>query len=265
MKLTFLGTGTSTGVPMIACTCDVCRSTDSKDKRLRASVLIEKNNTCIVVDTTPDFRTQMLRAGVTDLSAVLITHYHKDHLAGLDDLRAFVFAHNLPIPIYAQEDTQEIIMRDFPYARFCAPQKNNEADTDMPAIGLSLSLRNLKAGDTIQIGGIKVRAIPVMHDELPILGFVFDEQLVYITDAKYISEGVQQTIKNKECLVLNALRIQAHRAHFNLAEALAMQEKLRARTTYFTHISHYLGKASELMTQLPERVFLAYDGLVVHL
>jgi len=234
---------------MIACPCPVCHSEDKKDKRLRSSVLIESSTTRIVVDTTPDFRYQMLRAGVTKLDAVLFTHPHKDHIAGLDDIRAFNFFSGKPMPVYANEMTQEVIIREFPYAF-----------TDFRYPGLPEIQLNTIATDPFMIGDIRVEPIPVWHLKMPVLGFRFGS-FTYITDANRIDESEKPKIRGSGVLVLNALRKEKHISHFNLQEAISMTRELGIPTAYFTHISHQLGKHAEVNPELPSGMELAYDGL----
>jgi phosphoribosyl 1,2-cyclic phosphate phosphodiesterase len=249
LKISFLGSGTSSGVPMIACPCPVCHSSDIKDKRLRSSVLVESSTTRIVVDTTPDFRYQMLREHVNKLDAVLFTHPHKDHIAGLDDIRAFNFFSGKPMPVFANEMTQEVIIREFPYAF-----------TDFRYPGVPEIQLNTIATDPFMIGDIRVIPIQVWHLKMPVLGFRFG-QFTYITDANRIEESEKQKIHGSRILVLNALRIEKHISHFNLDEAVAMARELGVSEAYFTHISHQLGKHADVMAGLPEGIELAYDGL----
>jgi phosphoribosyl 1,2-cyclic phosphate phosphodiesterase len=249
IKISFLGSGTSSGVPMIACPCEVCHSDDKKDKRLRSSILVESSTTRIVIDTTPDFRYQMLRENVTRLDAVLFTHPHKDHIAGLDDIRAFNFFSGKPMPVFANEMTQEVIIREFPYAF-----------TDFRYPGVPEIQLNTIATDPFMIGDIRVEPVQVWHLKMPVLGFRFGN-FTYITDANRIDEAEKQKIRGSEIVVLNALRREKHISHFNLDEAIAMAHNLEATAAYFTHISHQMGKHAEVMSVLPEGTALAYDGL----
>ncbi|MCB9055533.1 MAG: MBL fold metallo-hydrolase [Chitinophagales bacterium] len=249
MKITFLGTGTSSGVPMIGCTCPVCTSTDKKDNRLRSSIMIESAKTTLVVDTGPDFRYQMLRQKVNKLDAVLFTHPHKDHLAGLDDIRAFNFFQKKPIDIYADSLTEEAIRRDFYYAF---------SDTKMPGVP-ELDLYTITL-ESFVIGDIPVTPILVWHLKMPVLGFRFGK-FTYITDANRIDDNEKEKIKGSDVLVLNALRKQKHISHFNLEEAIQLVKELKVPQGYFTHISHQLGKHADIENELPEGIDLAYDGL----
>jgi phosphoribosyl 1,2-cyclic phosphate phosphodiesterase len=246
-----LGTGTSTGVPMIACPCEVCASTDEKDKRLRSSILVQSSTTTIVVDTTPDFRTQMLRANVRQLDAVIFTHPHKDHLAGLDDVRAYNFFLKRPMDIYANEMTQESIVREFPYAF---------ADMKYPGIP-ELRLNRIDR-DPFVIGDITILPIHVWHLKMPVLGFRFGK-FTYITDANRIEEHEKAKIRGSERIVLNALRHEKHVSHYSLLEAVEEVRELGIPEAWFTHISHQLGRYADTNPTLPSGMALAYDGLVL--
>jgi phosphoribosyl 1,2-cyclic phosphate phosphodiesterase len=236
---------------MIGCPCPVCHSADKKDKRLRSSILVESSTTRIVVDTTPDFRYQMLRANVTRLDAVLFTHPHKDHIAGLDDIRAFNFFSGKPMPVFANEMTQEVIIREFPYAF-----------TDFRYPGVPEIQLNTIATDPFMIGDIRVEPVQVWHLKMPVLGFRFGD-FTYITDANRIDELEKSKIRGSQIIVLNALRRESHISHFNIEEAIAMTRNLEVPVAYFTHISHQLGKHSDVEPELPEGMHLAYDGLTL--
>jgi phosphoribosyl 1,2-cyclic phosphate phosphodiesterase len=251
LKITFLGTGTSTGVPMIACPCAVCASTDKRDKRLRSSILVQSPTTTIVVDTTPDFRYQMLREEVRQLDAVIFTHPHKDHLAGLDDVRAFNFFQRQAMNLYANEMTQETIVREFPYAF---------ADMKYPGIP-DLRLNDIDK-DPFVIGDITIQPIQVWHMKMPVLGFRFGD-FTYITDANRIEESEREKIRGSQQIVLNALRHEKHVSHFSLTEAIDEVRGLGVPRAWFTHVSHQLGKHSEVEPTLPEGMHLAYDRLVL--
>jgi phosphoribosyl 1,2-cyclic phosphate phosphodiesterase len=252
LKITFLGTGTSTGVPMVACPCEVCASPDPKDKRLRSSILVQSPATTLVIDTTPDFRYQMLRAGVRQLDAVVFTHPHKDHLAGLDDVRAYNFFQHRAMDLYANEMTQEAIIREFPYAF---------ADTKYPGIP-DLRLNRIDK-DRFIIGDITITPIKVWHMKMPVLGFRFGN-FTYITDANRIDPGEKDKIRGSEQIVLNALRQEKHLSHFSLAEAVAEVQELGVPQAWFTHISHQLGRHADVAPTLPDGMHLAYDGLVLN-
>lgn len=253
MKVTFLGTGTSQGVPVIGCTCEVCRSLDYRDKRLRSSVHIEVDGRSIVIDTGPDFRQQMLRESIRHLDAVLFTHGHRDHLAGLDDVRAYNFLQDSDMPLYAADIVLEQIKTEFYYAF---------SPTKYPGIP-QLQLHTVD-GQPFNIGNMLVTPLPVMHLKLPVLGFRIGN-FSYITDANLIPEKTYDLLKGTEVLVLNALQKESHISHFNLAEAIVEAKKIGARQTYFTHISHKLGLHKEVQKQLPESVALGHDGLTITL
>ncbi len=249
LTITFLGTGTSSGVPMIGCDCAVCTSTDPKDNRLRSSILVESANTSLVVDTGPDFRYQMLRQKVKKLDAVLFTHPHKDHMAGLDDIRAFNFFTKKPIDIYADSLTEEAVRRDFYYAF---------TDTKYPGIP-ELNLNTIST-EPFMVGDIPVIPIQVWHLKMPVMGFRFGS-FTYITDANRIEENEKYKIRGSEILVLNALRRQKHISHFSLGEAIDLVEELQIPEAYFTHLSHQMGLHAEIESELPEQIHLAWDGL----
>jgi phosphoribosyl 1,2-cyclic phosphate phosphodiesterase len=251
-SVTFLGTGTSSGVPMIACNCEVCTSKDKKDHRLRSSVLIKSSSTTIVIDTTPDFRYQMLREKVHQLDAVIYTHSHKDHMAGLDDVRAFNFFSGKPMQIYCDQLTEESIRRDFFYAF---------SDKKYPGVP-DLSLNPIEEVP-FTIGELLIEPIRVWHLHMPVLGFRIGP-FTYITDANRIDESEKNKIKGTEVLVLNALRKQPHVSHFTLDEAIQLSEELQVHQAYFTHISHQLGRHHHVSKILPQSCALAYDGLTLH-
>ena len=250
-KVTFLGTGTSSGVPMIGCRCEVCLSANIHDKRLRSSVLIESSNTSLVIDTTPDFRFQMLRTGVEKLDAILFTHPHKDHMAGLDDIRAFNYLLGKPMDVYANSLTEEALRRDYYYAF---------SDTKYPGVP-EINLHTITL-DPFQIGDLKIVPILVWHLKMPVLGFRLGP-FTYITDANKIDESECEKIKGSKVLVLNALRRTKHLSHFTLDEAVSIVEELNVPTAYFTHISHQLGLHASVNAELPTGIQLAYDGLTL--
>jgi phosphoribosyl 1,2-cyclic phosphate phosphodiesterase len=249
LKITFLGTGTSSGVPMIGCDCPVCSSADKKDKRLRSSILVESETTTLVVDTTPDFRYQMLRENVKKLDAVIFTHPHKDHIAGLDDVKAFTYFSKKPIEIYANAMTQEALKREFHYAF---------ADHKYPGVP-ELNLHTIES-EPFYVGDIKVIPILVWHLKMPVLGFRFGD-FTYITDANRIDPAEKQKIKGSKAMVLNALRHKKHISHYTLDEAIDLIHELNVPKGYLTHISHQLGKYADVNPALPEGIELAYDGM----
>ncbi len=251
LHITFLGTGTSSGVPMIGCDCMVCTSSNKKDKRLRSSIMVQSVNTTLVVDAGPDFRYQMLRAGVKHLDAIIFTHSHKDHVAGLDDVRAFNFFSGKGMPVYSSEMTQEVLIREFPYAF---------ADTKYP--GLPEIQLNSMPSESFMIGDIPVTPIDVWHLKMPVLGFRFGK-FTYITDANRIEPSEKEKIKGSEVLVLNALRKDKHISHFSLPEAIELAQELQVPTTYLTHISHQMGLHDVVEKELPPGIHFAYDGLQI--
>ena len=238
---------------MIGCSCEVCSSPDKKDKRLRSSILVESERTTLVVDTGPDFRYQMLRTGVKKLDAVLFTHPHKDHLAGLDDIKAFNYHSGKPMEIFADSLTEEALRRDFHYAF---------SDTKYP--GTPEINLNTIAMEPFIVGDIPVTPILVWHLRMPVMGYRFG-QFTYITDANRIDDIEKEKIKGTKILVLNALRKKKHISHFNLAEAIELAKVIGADKTYFTHISHQLGLYQVIEKELPENIHLSYDGLVISL
>ena len=251
ITITFLGTGTSSGVPMISCNCEVCRSEDPHDNRLRSSILVQSASTSIVVDTGPDFRTQMLREKIRKLDAVILTHPHKDHLAGLDDIKAFNFFNKKSIDIYADSLTEEAVRRDFHYAF---------SDTKYPGIPeLEMHTINL---DPFVVGDIPVIPVQVWHMKMPVMGFRFGK-FTYITDANRIDPEQMNKIRGSEVMVLNALRREKHISHFNLEEAIETVNDLKVPAAYFTHLSHQMGKHAEVETELPDGIHLSYDGLKI--
>lgn len=246
-----LGTGTSGGVPLIGCECEVCRSTDKKDKRLRSSAFIELDNFNFVIDTGPDFRYQMLRTGVKQLDAVVFTHDHKDHTAGLDDVRAFNFLQKSEMQVYATKVVQHALKKAYHYAF---------TENKYPGIP-QIKLNTIK-NEPFALGGKTITPIEVMHYKLPVLGFRIDD-FTYITDANYISKEELAKAAGTKVLVLNALRHQQHISHFTLNEAIEIAQTVKAEKTYFTHISHQLGLHQKIEKELPENIHLAYDGLTI--
>ena len=251
VEMTFLGTGTSQGVPVITCKCAVCTSMNPKDQRLRTSVLMQTANHTVAIDSGPDFRQQMLRAKVDRLDGLVLTHEHKDHVAGLDDIRAYNFASGREMPVYSTARVQEALRREFHYV-FAAktypgiPRVTFHEINDQP----------------FRIGQDVWTPLPVKHRDLPVLGFRLGG-IAYITDANYLEAQTWDRIEGVDVLVLNALRKEAHLSHFTLDEALEIAKKVGARETYLTHISHQLGQHEVIQKELPKGVFLAYDGLVV--
>jgi phosphoribosyl 1,2-cyclic phosphate phosphodiesterase len=252
MKITFLGTGTSQGVPMIGCECEVCRSDDPKDKRLRTSVLISYGGKNVVIDTGPDFRQQMLRENVRQLEAVVFTHEHKDHIAGMDDIRAYNYLQQRDMDIYATEHVQEALKRDFFYVF---------SNSKYPGIPKA-QLHTLHHGVSFNLMGLDFLPFEVMHLLLPITGFRIGD-FTYITDANFISEEAKQYIRGSKVIVLNALRKEKHVSHFTLDEAVALMKEFAPQRGYFVHMSHQIGKHEDVNKMLPSFIRLAYDGLTV--
>lgn len=252
MKLTFLGTGTSTGVPVIACDCPVCTSTDQRNHRTRASLLIEKDGHRIIIDTSPDLRQQVLRAGLRRLDAVLFTHSHADHVGGLDDLRGFNVAQRARIPCYGDAETIQNIRTRFPY------MFNGHL-----YFGAKPELTMHLAAGAFQLFGMEIAPVAVYHGWLPVLGYRLGH-FAYVTDCNAIPAASLEVLHGLDVLVLGALRHQPHPTHFTVAEALQVVEVLKPQRTWFTHIAHDLDyqRASE---ELPSGVELAYDGLVIDL
>lgn len=238
---------------MIACSCEVCTSPDKKDKRLRSSILVQSQTTTLVVDTTPDFRYQMLRADVKHLDAVVFTHPHKDHVAGLDDVRAYNFFSHKPMEIFANALTEEALRREFMYAF---------AENKYPGIP-KLNINAITTAP-FMVGDIPIIPIVVYHLNLPVLGFRFGK-FTYITDANRIEENERQKITGSEMIVLNALRKEKHISHFTLDEAVEVANELNIPMAYFTHMSHQMGKHADVNESLPANRQLAWDGLELYL
>ena len=249
----FLGTGTSQGIPVIACPCAVCASNDLHDKRLRCSALVQVDGKNILIDSGPDFRQQMLRAGIIRLDAILFTHGHKDHTAGLDDVRAYNYIMQCPMDIYAEERVQKVLRREFDYIF---------SENKYPGVP-KLNMHTIDE-TPFTIDQITVTPIRAMHLKLPILGFRIG-QLAYLTDVNSISEPEKDKLHGLDCFVINGLRQEPHISHFTLKEALALINEVKPKQAYITHISHQLGFHQKVQDGLPPNVFLAYDGLEVFL
>ena len=253
MKITFLGTGTSQGVPPIGCTSEVCLSENPKDKRLRASIHIEWDGLSLVVDCGPDFRHQMIRAGINNIDGILFTHEHRDHTAGLDDIRPYNYLLNKNMPVYLHPRVYGAFQSQYDYIF-----------QPVPYPGIPLIDWHMIGLEPFNIRGKVIRPVEVMHYKLPVLGFVFG-RFAYVTDANFISPAEKEKLKGMEVLVLNALRREEHISHFTLSEAVALAQELGAKQTFFTHMSHQIGLHDAVCAELPEGIDLAYDGLVLEL
>lgn len=250
-RITILGSGTSQGVPIIGCDCEVCSSEDSRDKRLRTSVLIEIGEVSVVVDSGPDFRYQMLRAGVRNLEAIVFTHEHKDHVAGTDDIRAFNYIKQSPLDIYANKAVEKALKRDFFYA----------FDPNIKGGVPKMNIINIDR-DEFKVGGTTWLPLPVMHGKMEVLGFRIGD-FAYVTDVKFISEETFEKLKGVKVLIISALRKFEHPSHMALHEVLEVIERLRPDASYLTHMSHLMGKHEDLEKELPDGVYPAFDGLVI--
>jgi phosphoribosyl 1,2-cyclic phosphate phosphodiesterase len=249
LKITFLGTGTSQGVPVIGCSCSVCSSLDFRDKRLRTSVHLNINNLSLLIDTGPDFRQQMLREQISKLDGILFTHAHRDHTAGLDDVRAFNFMQHMSMPVYGTATTLQQLKNDFAY--IFGPK-------DYPGLP-QVDLHEISA-EPFNFQSVAITPLLVYHFKMPVLGFRI-HNFSYITDCNHIPEETLQKLQGTETLVLNALQREQHISHFNLEEAIRMVDVIKPKQAYFTHISHKLGLHADVQKELPSHIHLAYDGL----
>ncbi|HOZ30835.1 MAG TPA: MBL fold metallo-hydrolase [Bacteroidales bacterium] len=253
MEVIFLGTGTSQGIPVIGCNCKVCCSKDDKDKRLRSSLFIKSNNTNILIDAGPDFRQQMLRENINKLDAVVFTHEHIDHIAGLDDIRAFNHISDSPMEVYAEKRVLNALKKTFSYIF------DNSHYPGIPHLNL-----NVIGEDKFKIHEVEIEPIRVLHYNLPILGFKINE-LAYITDANFISKEQLLKLKSLKVLIINALRIRKHVSHFSLSEAIEIIKICNPDMAYLTHISHQLGLHEEVNQFLSENIRLTFDQHKIYL
>lgn len=251
MKVTFLGTGTSQGVPVIGCSCGVCQSLDFRDKRLRTSIHIEINNSSFVIDTGPDFRQQMLRERIRRIDAIIFTHAHRDHTAGLDDVRAYNFIQQMDMPVYGTLPVLDQLQVEYAYAF------GKQYYPGIPR----LTLHEIN-GEDFEINGIRISPLPVLHLKLPVLGFRVGN-FSYITDANLIPDSTIKKLEGTSTLVLNALQREEHVSHFNLEQSLEMINRIHPDKAYIVHMSHKLGLHGDVSNELPENVSLAFDGLQI--
>jgi phosphoribosyl 1,2-cyclic phosphate phosphodiesterase len=249
VKITFLGTGTSQGVPVIACECSTCMSEDTRDKRLRTSVLIEKDETILVIDAGPDFRQQMLRENIKRLDAIILTHEHKDHISGMDDVRAFNYKSQDAIDIFAEERVQKAIRKEYSYVF---------AEYQYP--GIPKMRLNSISDYGFNINGLPLIPLRVFHYRLPVYGFRIGD-FAYITDANYVPEETKEKMFGIKYMIINALRKEKHISHFSLGEAIDFIRQISPKKAYITHISHQMGRHEDIQKLLPPEIILAYDGL----
>ena len=253
MIVTFLGTGTSQGIPVIACDCKVCTSEDPKDNRLRTSVLIEVENQTIVIDTGPDFRQQMLRENVQKLDAIVFTHQHKDHVAGLDDVRAFNHKFQKDMDLYCTVEVEEALIREFPYVF---------STYKYPGVP-EVKIHNIK-NEPFTIGGVEVLPIEALHYKLSVFGYRIKD-FVYLTDISAITEKEKEKMKGAKVIVLDALRKTPHISHLSMQQAVDLLEELQPKQGYLIHISHLMGLHNEVIKELPNFIKPAHDGLILEL
>ena len=253
MKITFLGTGTSQGVPVIACKCDVCLSNNLKDKRLRSSVLIEFQNKTIVIDTGPDFRQQMLRERVEKLDAVLFTHAHKDHVGGLDDIRSFNFRSKKPMDIFCTNDVLNALRMEYSYIF------SEKTYPGVPKVNV-----NIIENNNFYIDDIEIQPIRALHYKLPVLGFRI-KNFVYLTDLSEINSAEKRKMINADVIVLDSLRKEPHLSHLSLDESIVLIKELKPKQAYLIHISHLMGLHDQVNSELPNNIHLSYDGLQLNM
>jgi len=252
LEITILGSGTSQGVPMIACSCEVCQSVNPKDKRLRSSILISHSGQNFVIDSGPDFRQQMLRENVQSLEAIIFTHEHKDHIAGMDDVRAFNYKQQRDMPVFCTEDVEKAIRNEFHYVF---------AENSYPGIP-KIALNRISKDNSFEVSGLSFIPIEVMHYKMPVLGFRIGD-FAYITDAKTVSDVEKKKLDGVKVLIVNALRREEHISHFNLQEALEFIASINPEQAYLTHISHLFGRHDDILDDLPPNVSVVYDGMKI--
>lgn len=253
MKITFLGTGTSQGVPVIACKCEVCLSKNLKDKRLRSSVLIEFQNKTIIIDTGPDFRQQMLRESIEKLDAVLFTHAHKDHVAGLDDIRSFNFRSKKPMDIYCTNNVLNALRMEYSYIF------SEKTYPGVPKVNV-----NIIENNNFYIDDIEIQPIKALHYKLPVLGFRI-KNFIYLTDLSEINSTEKRKMINADVIVLDSLRKEPHLSHLSLDESIAIIKELKPKQAYLIHISHLMGLHEQVTSELPTNIHLSYDGLQLNI
>lgn len=253
MKVTLLGTGTSQGVPVIACECNVCLSNDPKDKRLRSSVIVEVDNQNIVIDTGPDFRQQMLREKITDVDAILFTHHHTDHVIGIDDIRAFNYKWKKDMDVYCSTDTGNALKNVFPYIF------EDNAYPGVPRININ-TIKN----ESFKIKDLKIVPIKAMHYKMPIYGFRINK-FIYLTDVSDITKEEKKKMMNADLIILDSLQRKKHISHFNLEQSLELLNELKPKQALLTHISHFMGLHELVNRELPNNIQLAYDGQSIEL
>lgn len=254
MKIHILGTGTSQGIPVIGCSCEVCKNSDPRDQRLRSCVVVEQEGIFLLIDTGPDLRQQMLNGEIPRVDAVLYTHEHNDHMIGLDDIRPFNFMQKADLPIYGLERVLDEIKKRFAYVF---------ADDKYPGAPCAVT-HNISGNEIFYIKNIEIQPINVVHGRLEILGYRIGK-FAFVTDASYISDTEIEKLLDLDVLIINALRLQQHPSHFTLEEALDVIRKVNPRRAYITHVSHLMGRVEDWSSSLPPNAYPAYDGLVIEI
>ena len=251
MRITLLGTGTSQGVPVVGCQCEVCRSDDPRDNRTRTSAFVETDGVNLLIDTGPDLRQQLLREHITKVNAILLTHEHKDHLAGLDDIRPVYFRQKAPMDIYAMQRVLTVVRKDFDYAF-----------KEHPYPGAPSFQLHAVRHDPFFVQNVEIQPIQIRHLTLPILGYRIGP-FAYITDASFVADTELAYLQDLEVLVVNALHREKHYSHFNLEQALHFIDIVKPKRAYLTHVSHHMGLYADVEKILPSHVMLGYDGLQI--